>query len=97
VVFRIFNNLVDTGLGTGIGDMFFLYSADESALPSPSTYSANAVTLPESPSGITPYLGNGTLYLLGVPEPGTLGLFSLAAVAMAVLARHHRGRLQGGV
>jgi hypothetical protein len=96
-VFRIFNNIMDTGFGTGLGNMVFLFSADESALPSPSTYSMNAVTLPESPSGITPYLGNGTVYLLGVPEPGTLGLFGLAAVAMAVQARHHRGRVQGGV
>jgi hypothetical protein len=92
-VFRIFNNIADTGFGTGVGNMVFLYSADESALPSPSTYSVNAVTLPESPSGITPYLGNGTLYLLGVPEPGTLGLFSLAAVAMTVLSRCHRRRV----
>src|SRR5215471_16244829 len=44
-VFRIFNNLLNTGLGTGFGDLAFLYSADEGPLPDPSTYSANAVTI----------------------------------------------------
>jgi hypothetical protein len=86
-VFRIFNNIVNTGLGTGLGNMAFLYSADDSTLPSPSTYSANAVFLSESPSGVTSYLGNGTNYLLAVPEPQTFGSLGLACVAMAILVR----------
>ena len=52
-LFRIFNNVVNTRMGTGLGNMAFLYSADDSALPDPSTYSANAVFLPENPSGAT--------------------------------------------
>jgi hypothetical protein len=86
-VFRIFNNIINTGGGTGLGNMVFLYSSDDTTLPSPSTYSANAVFIPENPSGITSYLGNGKTYLLGVPEPQTFELFSLAVVAMALLAR----------
>src|SRR5215472_9673623 len=42
-VFRIFNNEFDAGGGTGLGNMAFLYSSDDSTpLPNPSTYSANA-------------------------------------------------------
>lgn len=85
-VFRIFNNLVNTGMGTGLGNMVFLYSSDDTSLPNPSTYSANVVFIPESSSGVTSYLGNGTNYLLAVPEPGSFELFALAA-AMAVLTR----------
>lgn len=77
-VFRIFNNIADTGLGTGLGDLAFLYSSDDGRLPAPSTYSANAVFLSENPSGFTTYLGNGTNYLLGAPEPGSLQLVLLA-------------------
>ena len=87
-VFRIFNNIVNTGLGTGLGSMAFLYSADDAALPDPSTYSANAVFLSENPSGAaTVYLGNGTNYLLGAPEPQTCGSLGLTCVVMAILAR----------
>jgi hypothetical protein len=85
-VFRIFNNVINTGGGTGLGNMVFLYSSDETTLPSPSSYSANAVFITENPSGITSYLGNGTTYLLGVPEPQTFALLSLGAAAMAAMA-----------
>jgi hypothetical protein len=86
-VFRIFNNLVNTGLGTGFGNMVFLYSSDDTTLPAPSTYSANAAFITEAPSGITSYFGNGTTYLLAVPEPQSFGLLSLGISAVAVLAR----------
>ena len=86
-VFRIFNNIINTGGGTGLGNMVFLYSSDDSIMPNPSTYSANAAFITEDPSGITPYLGNGTNYQLGVPEPRTIELSILAVAAMAVLAR----------
>jgi hypothetical protein len=94
-VFRIFNNIVNTGGGTGLGNMVFLYSSDDTTLPSPSTYSANAVFIAEDPSGITSYLGNGTNYQLAVPEPQTFELLSLAAAAMAVLARRRSRTFQG--
>ena len=86
-VFRIFNNIVNTGFGTGLGNMAFLYSADESALPDPSTYSRNAVFLSENQAGAATYFGNGTNYLLGAPEPQTFESLGLACVAMAILAR----------
>src|SRR5579864_3534013 len=86
-VFRIFNNIINTGGGTGLGNMVFLYSSDDTTLPAPSTYSANAVFKTENPSGVTSYMGNGTNYLLGVPEPQTFELLSLAFGAMAGLAR----------
>ena len=89
-VFRINNNFVDTGGGTGLGTTAFLFAADLNDLPSPSNYSVNAVTVPLGPlvpGGFyeTTYNGNGTLYNIftpiftPVPEPGTLGLLGLAA------------------
>ena len=93
-VFRIFNNVVNTGEGTGLGNMAFLYSSDDTSLPNPSTYSANVVFIPENPSGVTSYLGNGTDYLLAVPEPRTFELFALAA-AMAVLTCRRSRPFQG--
>jgi len=94
-VFRIFNNVVNTGKGTGLGDLAFLYSSDDTSLPNPSTYSANVLFLPEDPSGVTAFTGNGTTYLLGVPaaipEPGTFELFALAA-GMTVLLTRGRSR-----
>jgi hypothetical protein len=88
-VFRIFNNIIPTGMGTGLGDLAFLYSADDSTLPDPSTYSANAVFLSENsvPGSASVYFGNGTNYLLGAPEPETFGTLGLACVAIAILAR----------
>src|SRR5260370_1877148 len=88
-VFRIFNNIINTGLGTGLGNMAFLYSADDSALPDPSPYSANALFLSENPSSAsaTVYFVNGTNYLLGAPEPQTYESLRLACVAMAIPAR----------
>jgi hypothetical protein len=95
-VFRIFNNLLNTGSGTGLGNMVFLYSSDDSTpLPPSSTYSANRVFIVESPTGVTPYLGNGTTYLLGVPEPWTPGLLGSGIAAMAVLARRRLRTIKG--
>ncbi|HWW97975.1 MAG TPA: hypothetical protein VNY74_09760 [Edaphobacter sp.] len=94
-VFRIFNNAVNTGEGTGLGNMAFLYSSDDTSLPNPSTYSANVVFLPENPSGVTTYFGNGTNYLLAVPEPRTFELFALAAAVTAVLTRRRSRPFQG--
>jgi len=62
-VFRISNNLVDTGAGTGLGFLGFLYSGHNN-LPDRSTYSANDVAIREQPTGATQYLGNGTDYHL---------------------------------
>ena len=42
-VFRIFNNIVNTGGGTGVGDQAFLFSADEGNLPI--VLSVNAVSM----------------------------------------------------
>src|SRR5207302_6245982 len=72
-VFRIFNNLVNTGDGTGLGNLAFLYSLDDSTpLPDPSTYSVNAITINESATGTASFNGNGTIYTHNVPEPPTL-------------------------
>jgi hypothetical protein len=83
-VFRIFNNVINTGSGTGLGNMVLLFSSDEGVLPSPSTYSANVAFIPESPNGVTSYFGNGTTYLLATPEPSTLAFLSLAIMALAI-------------
>jgi hypothetical protein len=62
-VFRIANNFIDTGQGTGLGFAAFLFSG-HNTLPDRSTYSANAVEIREQPTGATQYLGNGTDYHL---------------------------------
>jgi hypothetical protein len=88
-VFRIFNDLIDTGLGTGLGTTTFLYSADGSTpLPAPSTYSANVQFIPESTtSSQTYYLGNGTLYVLDTPEPSSWILFAIGSIALLLAHR----------
>ena len=88
-VFRIFNDFIDTGKGTGLGGTAFLYSADDSTpLPSPSTYSANVQYLPESTtSPLTDYLGNGTIYVLAAPEPSSWVLFAIGSIALLIAHR----------
>jgi hypothetical protein len=86
-VFRIFNNFIDTGGGTGLGTTAFLYSSDDTTLPSPATYSANVKFITESASGITSYVSNGTTYLLGVPEPGTFPFIVLTLAGAAIWMR----------
>ena len=82
-VFRIFNNLVNTGGGTGLGDLAFLYSIDDGPLPDPSTYSFNAITIHEPASGNASFNGNGTVYTLQtVPEPSTFYVALLGVIAM---------------
>jgi|SRR5579871_1858200 len=88
-VFRIFNNIVDTGSGTGLGLTGFLYSFDDGNLPSPVTYSANAVFITESQISVnglteTDYNGNGVMYKLfsapasaPVPEPSSWALLGM--------------------
>ena len=91
-VFRIFNNFVDTGLGTGLGDVVFLYSSDDTTpLPNPSTYSANAVRIREDAAGFARFTGNGTDYLLNAPEPSFFGVLGLSIVAVVVQS-HRRLR-----
>jgi hypothetical protein len=93
-VFRIFNNVLDTGGGTGLGNMVFLYSADDGALPNPATYSANAVFIEEAATTDTTLLANGTVYTLdtlAVPEPSTFVLVSLGGITMLLLARSRSG------
>jgi hypothetical protein len=90
-VFRIFNNFVDTGGGTGLGNLAFLYSSDDTTpLPNPATYSANALMINEDPSGVTHYFGNGTDYALAIPEPSTFGFLVLGLVMMAMLSRNRQ-------
>ncbi len=69
-VFRINNNFIDTGAGTGIGFTGALFSG-EHVVPAVSSYSANAVEIRENPQGHgdTLYFGNGTNYHL---ETGVL-------------------------
>lgn len=94
-VVRFFNDVLDTGGGTGFGDQVLMYSkidgpGDNSVgpdlgLPNPSTYSVNAVTLREAPDGApTVYNGNGTNYnfFSNVPEPSTLVLAGAGLVAV---------------
>ena len=98
-VFRIFNDFVNTGDGTGLGLTAFLYSLDDGNLPDPSTFSINAVVIPESTvvvNGLTEtdYNGNGTIYRLfsaPVPEPSSWVLLGTLVVGIGGLTR---GRLR---
>jgi hypothetical protein len=69
-VFRLNNDFIDTGAGTGLGFTGILFSG-EHAVPAISSYSANAVEIRENPEGHgdTQYIGNGTDYHL---ETGVL-------------------------
>ncbi len=97
-VFRIFNDFFDSGGGTGLGVTAFLYSEDLHNLPSPATYSVNAVFINEafgSGGGTieTDYNGNGTIYKIfsiddGSPEPSTFILLGTGAALLAWRRRH---------
>jgi hypothetical protein len=96
-VFRIFNNLVDTGGGTGLGTSAFLYGADINDLPNPSTYSVNAVSILRAgfgPTGFyeTDYNGNGTIYRIFTPspEPSTFALLGVGVLLGGGLLRKPR-------
>jgi hypothetical protein len=99
-VFRIFNDVVDFGGGTGYGDFGFLYSAMFYNLPDPSTYSVNAVTVPlgpQLPGGFneTVYIGAfGTEFdiFTASPEPASFGLLAAGVVALLARRRHVRNR-----
>jgi hypothetical protein len=94
-VFRIFNDLIDTGGGTGLGLTAFLFGAT-TGIPDPSTFSFNAIALlfgADNGTGVpllnvpgfveTEFVGNGTLYeLFSVPEPGTWQLLGLALLLL---------------
>ena len=95
-VFRIFNDLIDTGGGTGLGLTAFLFGVT-TGLPDPSTFSANAIEIAigsDNGTGVpllkvpgfveTEFVGNGTLYeLFSVPEPGTWQLLGVALLLLA--------------
>jgi hypothetical protein len=107
-VFRIFNDFVDTGGGTGIGSESFLYSVDEGNLPDPSTFSVNELTLVEGSTIVpalglpgfveTNYNGNGTLYRIfsdeeaRVPEPASCQLLGIAVILMIPMMRRRLRR-----
>ena len=79
-IVRFFNNLIDTGGGTGLGDQVFMYSK----LNLPISVSVNAVRIAEAPVGQpTIYVGNGTVYSIYsdvIPEPSSLS-FMLGGLA----------------
>jgi hypothetical protein len=83
-VFRIFNDLVDTGGGTGLGLTAFLFgvNAIEIAIGSDN---GTGVPLLKVPGFVeTEFVGNGTLYeLFSVPEPGTWQLLGVALLLLA--------------
>jgi hypothetical protein len=88
-LFRIFNDVVNTGGGTGLGTTFFLYSSDDSTpLPSPSTYSSNVTFIKEGPGGTTIYSANGDTFILNTPEPATFGMLGIGlAIALGIATK----------
>ncbi|MDQ6678223.1 MAG: PEP-CTERM sorting domain-containing protein [Acidobacteriota bacterium] len=91
-VFRIYNDFVNTGGGTGIGFTASLFSLDEGNLPSPATYSSNAVVVRET-GNITLYSNNGDTYKLldsPTPEPSTLALFAAGGLVLLAAVKLRR-------
>ena len=93
-VFRIFNDVFDSGGGTGIGDGGFLFGSNQ--LPNPSTYSVNAVTIPLGPAVgkyfETTFMANGDTYNLftTTPEPPSLVSLAIATImATGSLSRRY--------
>ena len=102
-VARFFNNVVNTGGGTGFSDFVFLFSAccedpNDSGVPDPSTYSANVTFIPEAlPTNglsVTDFNGNGTLYHFvsfeATPEPVSLALTGAGLALCGLLYRRKR-------
>jgi hypothetical protein len=92
--FRIDNDFIDTGGGTGLGDRAFFYG--ELDLPLPVTYSANVLFIPRGTTGPpgyydTVYNGNGTLYnlLTPSPEPPAVALVTAGALLLAIFRPRH--------
>jgi hypothetical protein len=76
-VFRIFNDYLDTGLGTGQSQSWILYSKDTTGVPNPASYSANVTTIPEAATGATDYLSStGTLYHIDTSAAATRLLYT---------------------
>jgi hypothetical protein len=97
-VFRIFNDLVDFGAGTGLGTKAFLYSDDQNNLPDPATYSANVIFISEAPGAETDFIGNnGTTYHLfsgvsAVPEPSTWAMMILGFAGIGFMTYRRRSK-----
>jgi hypothetical protein len=89
-VFRIFNDVLNTGNGTGLGMDALLYGDDQGNLPDPSTYSSNAITVALGSSGPpgyleTDYLGSTDItfeLFTPIPEPDNLCLPVFAALTL---------------
>ena len=89
-VFRVFNDVFDTGNGTGLGMDALLYGADQGNLPDPATYSSNATTIALGSSGPpgyleTDYLGSTDItfeLFTSIPEPADLSFLVFAALAL---------------
>lgn len=98
-VVRFFNNVLNTGGGTGLGNQVQVYSridvgpdysvGVDLGLPNP-PFSVNAVSITEAGVGsATVYDGNGTLYNIysDVPEPSDIVLLSTGLLAVGGLMR----------
>jgi hypothetical protein len=102
-VVRFFNNVLDTGGGTGFSTLVFMFSKVDTGpdfsvgpdlgLPNPSTYSVNVVTLLEAPGGKpTVYNGNGTLYSFYSDTPEPSSVFCVGAGLLLALTAWVRKR-----
>jgi len=91
-VFRLYNDIADTGQGTGLGSLVELFSADDQPVPAPSTYSANVAFIQEAATGPTVFNSNGTTYILGAPEPATFGMFGIVLALAGGWSRMRRRR-----
>ena len=98
-VFRIFNDIADTGGGTGLGQTASFYGIVEGNLPDPSTYSDNVIYLQEAAAvgGVSQTVydspfGDEYQFFGTAPEPASFGLLAFGCAGLALGVRRARAR-----
>jgi hypothetical protein len=100
-VLRFYNNLIDTGGGTGLGDGFLEFATPGNHSPDALNLSVNAAFISKSPAvggvSVTDYVGSTGflfhIYSSEVPEASAVALIGsgLALLALSPMTRKRKG------